>query len=133
MVGKWVDIDRVKSDFDDFLHEFGCPIYHRAFGSASTHPYYGTQTYGTSTITSFPGVWRYVTADDYRIIAAGRCNVGDAVAIIPSNAGITISQKDEYYLKGQTDYFNASWKQDNIIGSQVAFYECGLTVARGRR
>lgn len=128
----WVDIDRVKADFSEFLGQFGCPIYHRYFGSASTDPHFGNINYGTSTVESFVGAWRYVTAEDYRLITAGRVALGDAVAIIPSGV-VTLSKTDEFYLKGSTDYFNMTWKQDSIVGSQIAFYELGLRMARGRR
>jgi hypothetical protein len=128
----WVDIGRVKADFDDFLNEFGTPIYRRYFTSASTHTYYGTKTYGVSTTVSFTGAWRYVTAEDYRLIVAGRVAVGDAVAIVPS--GVTdILKDDEWWIKGISDHFNVTWKQDNLIGSQIAFYEVGLAMGRGRR
>lgn len=135
MAHDYVDIARVRADFDDLLNTIGTPVYQRAFGSASTHIYYGggAKTYGTSTITSFTGGWRYVTAQDYRLIEAGRVAVGDVVMYIPSGI-VTIADTDEYYLKGSpTDYFNLGWKQDQLVGSQICFYECGLTKARGKR
>ena len=129
-----VDISRAKEDFADFLGQFGTPIYRRYFTSASSHPYYGTQNYGVSTTVSFNAGWRYVTAEDYRLITAGRAKVGDAIAYIPSGVE-GADTRDEFYVKGASsnEYFNVSWKQQNMVGSQVVFYECGLTMARGRR
>jgi hypothetical protein len=81
---------------------------------------------------SFPGAWRNITVDDYRLIAGGRVTVGDAVCVVPS--GVTsIRQTDEWWLKNGSNFFNVTYKQDQMVGSQIAFYEVGLTVGRGRR
>jgi len=135
MAHDYIDIDRVKDDFDDFLSTFGAPIYRKNFTSASTNPYYGTITYGVSTIESFTGMWRYVTAEDYRLILPGRAEVGDAVILIPSSVGI-MSKTDEYWLKGfseTTDFFNITSYRPHLVGSQVAFYEAVLRRAKGKR
>lgn len=134
MPGKHVDISRVKSDFEDFLTEFGGPIYQRKFSGATSHAYYrGNLSYGSSAVTSFTGVWRTVTADDYRLIQLGRIEVGDAVAVVPS--GTDYNMEDEWYLAGMDsdEYYNLTWQQKSLVGSAVIYHEVGLKRARGRR